>query len=190
MPEQIRPWTQRPETPGHITPKQRPNRAQGPRPRQEASRSEPAYAKAPSPGHQEPQVHQRAETPATGRECGREEISPTFDGGPKLIQEREQPKTQPDKKNRRSQSQSHIPTLMRTHQNTHTHSPNVNTHNNGLRTLTYTPHTYSILPGRCGPLPSGVETDRLPQHQPRLVSAPPELERLWFKRARQPEPPH
>ncbi|KAK5622302.1 hypothetical protein CRENBAI_005943 [Crenichthys baileyi] len=32
------------------------------------------------------------------RECGGEEIGSTFDGEPKLIQEREQPKTQPDSK--------------------------------------------------------------------------------------------
>ncbi|MED6253092.1 hypothetical protein ATANTOWER_022229 [Ataeniobius toweri] len=29
----------------------------------------------------------------------------------------------------------------------HTHAPNVKTNNNGLHTLTHTPHTYSILPG-------------------------------------------
>ncbi|MED6253138.1 hypothetical protein ATANTOWER_022990 [Ataeniobius toweri] len=61
---------------------------------------------------------------------------------PKLIQEREQPKTQHNlTQNRPSQSQSHIPTLMRTHKNTHTRAPNVKTHNNGHHTLTHTPHT-------------------------------------------------
>ncbi|MED6234004.1 hypothetical protein ATANTOWER_020412 [Ataeniobius toweri] len=48
-------------------PKQRPNRAQGSRPRQAPTRSEPAHNKALSPGHRETQVHQRAETPTTGR---------------------------------------------------------------------------------------------------------------------------
>ncbi|MEQ2297044.1 hypothetical protein AMECASPLE_030698 [Ameca splendens] len=48
-------------------PKQRPDRAQGARPRQAATGSEPAHTKAPSPGYREPQVHQRAETPTTGR---------------------------------------------------------------------------------------------------------------------------
>ncbi|MEQ2227126.1 hypothetical protein ILYODFUR_034554 [Ilyodon furcidens] len=66
-PEQIQPWTQRPKTLGHTTPKQRLDRAQGARPQQAATGSEPAHTKAPSPGHQEPQVHQRAETPTTGR---------------------------------------------------------------------------------------------------------------------------
>ncbi|MEQ2297924.1 hypothetical protein AMECASPLE_039689 [Ameca splendens] len=37
--------------------------------------------------------------------------------GPKLIQEKEQPKTQPDTRNRHTLS--HIPTLMHTHKNTH-----------------------------------------------------------------------
>ncbi|MEQ2246435.1 hypothetical protein ILYODFUR_038411 [Ilyodon furcidens] len=70
-----------------------------------------------------------------------------FDGGPKLIQEREQSKTQPGTENRHTKSQSHIPTLMRTHKNTHTHAPNVKTNKNGRCTLAHTPHTYSILPG-------------------------------------------
>ncbi|MED6265563.1 hypothetical protein CHARACLAT_026767 [Characodon lateralis] len=48
-------------------PKERPHRAQGSRPRQAATGSEPAHTKTPSPGHQEPQVHQWAETPTTGR---------------------------------------------------------------------------------------------------------------------------
>ncbi|MEQ2305564.1 hypothetical protein AMECASPLE_039195 [Ameca splendens] len=48
-------------------PKQRANRAQGSRPRQAATGSEPALTKAPSPGYQEPQVHWGAETPTTGR---------------------------------------------------------------------------------------------------------------------------
>ncbi|MEQ2288392.1 hypothetical protein AMECASPLE_022093, partial [Ameca splendens] len=67
--------------------------------------------------------------------------------GSKLIQERKQPKTQPDTKNRHTQSQSHIPTLMHTHKTTHTHAPNIKTNNNGYCTLTHIPHTYSILPG-------------------------------------------
>ncbi|KAK5610099.1 hypothetical protein CRENBAI_011738 [Crenichthys baileyi] len=70
-----------------------PDRAQGPRPWQAATGSEPAHTKAPSLRQREPRVHQRAETPATSMECGGEEIGPAFDGGPKLIQEREQPKT-------------------------------------------------------------------------------------------------
>ncbi|MEQ2295395.1 hypothetical protein AMECASPLE_013845 [Ameca splendens] len=86
-PRDLRPW-------GTSLPKQRPDRDQGSRPWQAPTRSEPAHTKAPSPGYQEPPIHQWAETPATGRECDREEISPTFDGGPKLIQEREQPNTQ------------------------------------------------------------------------------------------------
>ncbi|MED6259575.1 hypothetical protein ATANTOWER_025473 [Ataeniobius toweri] len=60
--------------------------------------NEPAHTKAPRPRHQEPSVHQRAKTPASSRECGGEEIGPTCDGGPKLIQKREQPKTHPDTK--------------------------------------------------------------------------------------------
>ncbi|MEQ2231609.1 hypothetical protein ILYODFUR_002178, partial [Ilyodon furcidens] len=50
--------------------RQRPDRAQGTRPRQAATRSEPAPTKGPSPGHREPQVHQRAETPTTGSTRG------------------------------------------------------------------------------------------------------------------------
>ncbi|MED6231941.1 hypothetical protein ATANTOWER_015086 [Ataeniobius toweri] len=69
--------------------------------------------KAPSPGHRQPQIHQQAEIPTTGRE----EVGPT--------QEREQSKTQPDTKNMHTQSQSYIPTLMRTHKNTHTQAPNI-----------------------------------------------------------------
>ncbi|MEQ2279533.1 hypothetical protein AMECASPLE_010533 [Ameca splendens] len=67
--------------------------------------------------------------------------------GRKLIQERKQPKTQPDTKNRHTQSQSHIPTIVHTHKNTHTLAPNVKTNNNGRHTLTHTPYTWSILPG-------------------------------------------
>ncbi|MEQ2304580.1 hypothetical protein AMECASPLE_028563 [Ameca splendens] len=48
-------------------PKQRPDRAQGSRPRQAATGSEPAHTKAPSLGHVGPQVHQQLETPTTGR---------------------------------------------------------------------------------------------------------------------------
>ncbi|MED6252916.1 hypothetical protein ATANTOWER_019307 [Ataeniobius toweri] len=48
-------------------PRQRPDIAQGSRPRQAATGSEPAHTRAPSPGHREPQVHQRAETPTSGR---------------------------------------------------------------------------------------------------------------------------
>ncbi|MEQ2292515.1 hypothetical protein AMECASPLE_023893 [Ameca splendens] len=71
---------------------QRPDRASRPRPPQAATGSEPAHTKAPRPGHREPTILQRAMTPATGRECGREEI----DREPKLIKDKEQPKTQPD----------------------------------------------------------------------------------------------
>ncbi|MEQ2240913.1 hypothetical protein ILYODFUR_019967 [Ilyodon furcidens] len=92
--------------------------------------------------------------------------------------------TQPDKKNTGTQSQSHIPTLLRTHKNTHTRKPNVKTHNNGRCTLTCTPHKCCILlgpgtnttegpPTPGGPLHSGVETGRLSEHQSRLVPALP-----------------
>ncbi|MED6256198.1 hypothetical protein ATANTOWER_021698, partial [Ataeniobius toweri] len=57
-----------------------------------------AHTKATSPRHREPPIHQWTETPAIGRECGGKEITPTFDGEPKLTEEREQPKTQPDTK--------------------------------------------------------------------------------------------
>ncbi|KAK5598901.1 hypothetical protein CRENBAI_002110 [Crenichthys baileyi] len=50
---------------------------------------------------------QRLQPPA-GSVVGRKQV-PHLMGGPKLIQEREQPKTQPDTKNRHTQSQSHIP---------------------------------------------------------------------------------
>ncbi|MEQ2251192.1 hypothetical protein ILYODFUR_008370 [Ilyodon furcidens] len=40
-----------------------------------------------------------------------------------------------------------------------------------------------------GPLPSGVKTGRLPQHQPRLVRAPPEPERPIARHTLQPHPP-
>ncbi|MEQ2292712.1 hypothetical protein AMECASPLE_025758, partial [Ameca splendens] len=91
-------------------------------------------------------------------------IGPTFDGEPKLIQEREQPKTQPDTKDRNTQSQSHIPTLMHTHKNTHAHTPNVKTNNNRHRTRTHTPHTYSILPGPGADNPKSHIGGRPPQH--------------------------
>ncbi|MED6254731.1 hypothetical protein ATANTOWER_032382 [Ataeniobius toweri] len=168
-PEQIQPWTPRPQD--ISLPKQRPDRAQGSRPRQAATGIEPAHTKAPSPRHQEPQVHQQAERPSTGRECGGVEIGPTFDGGPKLIQEKEQ-------------SQSHIPTLMRTHKNTqhkntHTHAPNLKTNNNGCCTLTLPIHTlYSQVqvpiphrgnqsPDPGGPLPSrGRDRQTAPTPEP------------------------
>ncbi|KAK5610794.1 hypothetical protein CRENBAI_026281 [Crenichthys baileyi] len=86
--EQIQPWTQRPKTQRHTTPQPRPNQA--------ATASKPAPTRAPSPGQREPPTHRRAETPATGRECDKALIGLTFDGGPKMIQESEQPKTQPD----------------------------------------------------------------------------------------------
>ncbi|MEQ2175181.1 hypothetical protein GOODEAATRI_015448 [Goodea atripinnis] len=70
---------------------------------------------------------------------------------------------------------------------------------------THTPHTYSILPGpgtdtlegqpahghrRWSPS-FGVETGRLPQHQPRLVPAPPEIQRpLPRPRPSAPTPVH
>ncbi|MEQ2221667.1 hypothetical protein ILYODFUR_018056 [Ilyodon furcidens] len=73
---------------------------------------------------------------------------------------------------------------MRTHKNTHTHAPNVKTNDNGSRTLTYTPHTYSQVQvpfltwatspqtQEVFPFPPGVETGRLPQHL-NLVRASP-----------------
>ncbi|MEQ2264091.1 hypothetical protein XENORESO_019047 [Xenotaenia resolanae] len=73
-------------------------------------------------------------------------------GGPKPFQEREQPKTLPDTKTG-TQSQSHIPTLIRIPKNTH--APNVKTHNNGCCTLINIPHTYSILPGPGADTPEG-----------------------------------
>ncbi|KAK5603993.1 hypothetical protein CRENBAI_024897 [Crenichthys baileyi] len=51
--------------------KQRPDRAQGSRPQQAATGSEPAHTKAPSPGHRGPRVHQDAET-----STARPELSP------------------------------------------------------------------------------------------------------------------
>ncbi|MEQ2260810.1 hypothetical protein XENORESO_001732 [Xenotaenia resolanae] len=103
----------------------------GPRPRQAATGSELAHTKAPSPRHRKPPIHQRPE-------CGSEEIGPTFDGGPKLIQEKEQPKTQPDTKT--------FPLmLMRTHKNTHTQRKDTQ-HNNGRYTLIHTRHTYLTSP--------------------------------------------
>ncbi|MED6243407.1 hypothetical protein ATANTOWER_019700 [Ataeniobius toweri] len=47
---------------------------------------------------------------------------------------------------------------MRTHKNTHTHTPNVRTHNNGRRTLTHTHHTYSILSAPGADTPEGQVT--------------------------------
>ncbi|MEQ2252061.1 hypothetical protein ILYODFUR_017799 [Ilyodon furcidens] len=73
-------------------PKQRPDRAQAPRPQQAATGSEPAHIKASNSGHREPQVHQWAETLATSRWCGGGEIGPTFEAGLKMIQEWELPK--------------------------------------------------------------------------------------------------
>ncbi|MED6246197.1 hypothetical protein ATANTOWER_014315 [Ataeniobius toweri] len=76
----------------HHSPSRGPPEPWEPWPWQAANGSEPANTKAPSSGHREPQVHQRVETPTTDRECGVEELGLTFDGGTKLIQEREQPK--------------------------------------------------------------------------------------------------
>ncbi|MEQ2244553.1 hypothetical protein ILYODFUR_018261 [Ilyodon furcidens] len=84
-------WSRDPRPQGTSLPKQRPDRARGPRPRQAAAGSEPAHTKAPSFGQREPPIHQQAETPATSRE----ETAPTFDGGSKLIQEREQRRLHP-----------------------------------------------------------------------------------------------
>ncbi|KAK5622039.1 hypothetical protein CRENBAI_011800 [Crenichthys baileyi] len=97
MLEQIQPWTQRPKTLGHITPQAEAKRARGPRP-WASSHLELAGT------HQSKQprtpLHQQAETPATSKNFGGEELGPTFDGGPEK-------------------------------------------HNNGRRTLTHNPHTYS-----------------------------------------------
>ncbi|KAK5609287.1 hypothetical protein CRENBAI_012824 [Crenichthys baileyi] len=142
----------------------------------------PTESRDPGPGKQPPGVSQHTPMhptldtkthkytsgqrhhPAAGRVAGC--LGPTFDGGPKL---REQSKTQPDKK-----TGTHIPALMRTHKNTHTYTPSVNTNKNGCPILTHAPHTYSILPGPDtdtpqgkpgpGPFPPGVETGRPPHH--------------------------
>ncbi|MEQ2304547.1 hypothetical protein AMECASPLE_028199, partial [Ameca splendens] len=68
---------------------------------------------------------------------------------------------------------------MHTHKNTHSHTPNIKTNNNEHRTLTHTPHTYSILPGpgahtpygqpapglqEVVPFPPGAETGTPSQH--------------------------
>ncbi|MED6240730.1 hypothetical protein ATANTOWER_026865 [Ataeniobius toweri] len=119
-------------------PKQRPERAQGSRPRQVATGSESAQTKAPSPGHREPQVHQQAETPTTGRYCGGGEIGPTFDGGPKLIQKREHPRPNLTQKTDTHSHNHTFPTSCVHSKNTHTHAPVVKTNNNGRRTLNYT----------------------------------------------------
>ncbi|MED6236435.1 hypothetical protein ATANTOWER_009162 [Ataeniobius toweri] len=119
----------------------------------------PAEPRGPGPGKQPPGVSRHTPNhPApdtenhkyTNKDTNHRQVvwrAPYLMGGPKLIQEREQSKTQPDTKNRHTQSQSHIPTLVHTHKNTHTHAPNVKTNINGCHTPTHTPHTYSILPG-------------------------------------------
>ncbi|MEQ2254795.1 Sodium channel protein type 2 subunit alpha [Ilyodon furcidens] len=94
--------------------------------------------KAPSPGcfGVKSTTHQWAETLATGNECGGEEIGPTFDGGPKLILEREQPKTQPDTKTgTHSHNQTFPPTCIQ-----------LKTPPHPTHTITRTPDIYSILP--------------------------------------------
>ncbi|MEQ2256674.1 hypothetical protein ILYODFUR_026456 [Ilyodon furcidens] len=118
----------------------------------------PTEPRCPGSGKQPPGVSQHtpkhpAPDTKNHKYTGGQRYQPLWRGGnrphirwgPKLIQEREQPKTQPDTNNRHTQS--HIPTLMHTHKNTHTHTADVKTNNNGRRTLTHTPHTYSILPG-------------------------------------------
>ncbi|MEQ2251296.1 hypothetical protein ILYODFUR_009457 [Ilyodon furcidens] len=133
-----------PETTANHSPSRGPTEQGGPGPsKQPTTGSEPAHTKAPSPGHRESPIDQRAET-----ECGGEEIGPTFDGGPKLIQEREQPKTQTDTK---TGAHSHNQTF-----------PPSKTHNNERRTLTHTPHTYTILPGPG----TGPASDTSPQQPP------------------------
>ncbi|MEQ2188865.1 hypothetical protein GOODEAATRI_019356 [Goodea atripinnis] len=102
-------------------------------------------------------------------------------GGPKLIQEREQSKTQPvtkKKKNRHTQSQSPTPTLMHTHKitrtqrkdkqqwtaYTHSHSP----------CILYTPRSRRRYPlgatsprtQEVVPFPPGAETGRQRRHRP------------------------
>ncbi|MED6291080.1 hypothetical protein CHARACLAT_019953 [Characodon lateralis] len=93
------------ETLGHITPQTGAQQSQGAW--QAATGSELVHTKAPSPGHREPPTHRQAGTPATGSECGGEEIGPTFDREPELIQERKQSMTQPDTKNRHTVTITH-----------------------------------------------------------------------------------
>ncbi|MED6282022.1 hypothetical protein CHARACLAT_027709, partial [Characodon lateralis] len=94
----------------------------------------------PAPDTKNHKYTSGTETPATGRECGREEMGPTFDGGPKLIPEREKPNTQPDTKTR---TQSQIP-----HKNTHTQRKHT-------QQWTLYTHTYSILPDLGSDTPEG-----------------------------------
>ncbi|MEQ2250580.1 hypothetical protein ILYODFUR_002366 [Ilyodon furcidens] len=145
-----------PETrdPGAHHPPAEARQSQGSRPRQAATRGEPANTKAPRSGHREPPIYRQAETPATGWECGAKEIGPTFDGGPKLIQERERLKTQPDTKTG-AHSHNHTFSPSCVHIKTLTLIPNEKSHNNGCRTLTHTPHTYAMLPGPGTDTPEG-----------------------------------
>ncbi|MEQ2279187.1 hypothetical protein AMECASPLE_006831 [Ameca splendens] len=66
-------------------PKQRPDRAQGSRPQQATTRSEPAHTKAPSPGYRGPQLHRRAETPTTGSSRCRYPIGTTSPRTQKVV---------------------------------------------------------------------------------------------------------
>ncbi|MED6264203.1 hypothetical protein CHARACLAT_012448 [Characodon lateralis] len=82
------------------------------------------------------------------------------------MQEREQPKTQPDTKIG-TQSHSHIPTLMR-RQNTHTHTSHLKTHNNGHCTLTHSHSLYTVLPAPATATPEGQPVPRPRRWSPSL----------------------
>ncbi|MED6248422.1 hypothetical protein ATANTOWER_000226 [Ataeniobius toweri] len=115
-------------------------------------------------------MHWLVETPATGRECDQEEMGPKFDGGPKMIKEKELPKTQSD-------------TKASTHSHNHMFPPSCTPHaytsdpdtqhedkqqSNPIHTLCS--QVQVPIPQRDkqppdpggGPLHSGVQTDRLP----------------------------
>ncbi|MEQ2226764.1 hypothetical protein ILYODFUR_030669 [Ilyodon furcidens] len=131
----------------HHSPSRGPTEPGGPGPDKQPTRVSRHTPKHPAPDTENHQY--------TGRECGGEEIGPAFDGCPKLILEREHPKTQPDTKTG-THSHNHIFTPSCVHiKNTHTHTANIKTHNNGRGTPTHTPHTYLILPGPDTDTPEG-----------------------------------
>ncbi|MEQ2285080.1 hypothetical protein AMECASPLE_028190 [Ameca splendens] len=153
----------------------------------------PTKPRSPGPGKQPPRVSQHTpKHPAPDTEnhkyTGGQRYQPLWRGGnrphirwgPKLIQEREQPKTQPDTNNRHTQS--HIPTLMHTHKNTHPRTQHKDKQQWTSYTHSHSPYILYTPRSRCrypigttspriqevDPFAPGVETGR-PPHQLSLV---------------------
>ncbi|MED6282538.1 hypothetical protein CHARACLAT_033124, partial [Characodon lateralis] len=147
----------------------------------------PTEPRGPGPGKQPKGVSQHTpKHPAPDTEnhkyTSEQRLQPPAGGvaGRKLIQEREQSKTQPvankqKKKKKKKQAHSHNHPLPPSCIHIKSLTPNVRMNNNGRHTLTHTPHAYSILPGpgatsprtqEVVPFPPGAEAGRQRRYCP------------------------